>query len=334
MEQRAWRWMKSLWRGVKRFFGGSQQQRLIAALKREKQRSAVAKKAKEEFLRNMSHDLRTPLTGIIGMAGILERSAQNPEEQERAHMLYSSGEQLLHLLNSVLGVVALDNPQHWRVQEETCNISRLLRGLADLELPAMMLKNIRFNLKLDDNVPLFIRTDGNKVHHILMNLLGNAIKFTERGTIELSAGLIYRHNKSYLQCRIQDSGCGIEPSHLKHIFKKFYRATPSSQGKYSGYGLGLYLVKQYTKMLQGTIAVESVVNQGSIFTLTLPVTVIAPAQTPPTKGIVLLVEDNPIALKTLELILKHHRIPYQSVISSTCAFALIQRTHLRSSSLI
>ncbi len=197
---------------------------------------------------------------------------------------------------------------------------------------------------MDDKLPYIIRTDSTKLHRILLNLLSNAVKFTKQGSIELSARLIYRKKIPYLQCSIKDSGCGIKQEDIKHIFKKFYRVSPSYQGKYSGHGVGLHIVKQYTKMLKGTIKVDSVFNQGTTFTLAIPITIVHSLQNNDvpqreassysyqqiisqnkTCYFVLLVEDNPIALKTLEIILQQNQINYLSATNGIQAFELAQQ---------
>ncbi len=190
-------------------------------LQSARKKAEAANRAKDEFIRNMSHDIRTPLSGIVGMSSLLEQGAHTQEEKEQAHMLNISGEQLLHLLNGVLDIVATGNHQEYQLNEEECDIHALIHHVIDLELPTITLKQISLQLDLDDHLPQLIRTDSTKLHRILLNLLGNAVKFTHKGLIKLSACLIYKKNTHICNMRLKIRVCGIKQDDIKHIFKNF-----------------------------------------------------------------------------------------------------------------
>ncbi|KTC98818.1 sensory box histidine kinase/response regulator [Legionella geestiana] len=306
------------------------------ALKMAKEAAEAANRAKDEFIRNMSHDIRTPLSGIIGMSSILEQEVLSAEEKEHAHMINISGEQLLALLNSVLDIVATGKQTENHVELKVFKLRELIQSIADLELPTITLKKLELRLAFSDLLPEMIESDPVKIHRILLNLLGNAVKFTNSGYIEMGARWgSTEKEKNTLELYVRDTGIGIPESEQEQIFKKFFRGTASSDGIFTGHGVGLHIVKRYTRILKGDIHVSSVPGQGTTFTVFIPVksahaeasagTVSAPAPSRATAAIdkklkVLLIEDNAIALKTAEILLRQLGIDVKT--ASTGARAL------------
>lgn len=301
------------------------QKEIEKALAIARKKAEDANQAKDEFIRNMSHDIRTPLSGIIGMSSILEKETLTPEQQEHAHMINTSGEQLLTLLNSVLDIIASGKQSENQVIKSAVDIQKLIQNITDLELPTIKFKNLELKVNLAEDLPKIIETDAIKIHRILLNLLGNAVKFTEQGYIEIGAKT---KKTNRIEFYIRDTGPGIEEENRKNIFKKFFRGTSSSQGLYSGHGVGLHIVKRYIQLLHGTIAVESKPNEGTTFIVSIPAKVIKQACTPATLALstktasntgnsfvsgikILLIEDNPIALKTAGNILNQMGIGYE-----------------------
>ncbi len=308
-------------------------------LKLAKDKAEAANHAKEEFIRNMSHDIRTPLSGIIGMSSLMEQEAKTVEDKERARMVTMSGEQLLTLLNSVLDMVVIDRAKDSEINLSTFDIRELLKHLYDLELPTIRLKNLDLQLEIDDEVPQFIQSDPVKIHRILLNLLGNALKFTEHGFVKLSLRLKSKTKKQLvLEFSIRDTGIGIAPQDKKKIFKRFYRVNPSPQGIYSGYGVGLHIVKQYIQALKGQISFESTPGEGAMFTITLPVRPVSGMNISKkiqlsSKSVLrhsskspylLLIEDNAVALKTLEIMVHQANCRFKSAMSGAQAFELFK----------
>ncbi|KTD01562.1 sensory box histidine kinase/response regulator [Legionella geestiana] len=296
----------------------------------------ASSRAKDEFIRNMSHDIRTPLSGIIGMSSILEKEALTVDEKDHAHMINVSGEQLLSLLNSVLDIVASGKQADHHIERSPFNIRELLEDIANLERPSIQMKNIELRLMVSDDLPAVIESDKVKIHRILLNLIGNAIKFTENGFIEIGARITDTKSQSpRMEFSIRDSGIGICDEDKEKIFKKFFRGTASYQGVYAGHGVGLHIVKRYIQLLKGEIHLESQPGAGTCFTVSIPVKVIeaaplASSRPKPEKRNevsatgstvnVLLIEDNVIALKTAENILRQMGMTFKS--ASTGADAL------------
>ncbi|WP_419419208.1 ATP-binding protein [Legionella sp. D16C41] len=313
-------------------------------LRKAKKNSEAANRAKDEFIRNMSHDIRTPLSGIIGMSCLIEKEAHTPEEKENAHMVNMSSEQLLLLLNSVLDIVATGSASETNVKVSTFNLYEFIQYLGDLELPAIRVKNLNLQINIDNNVPKFIQTDQTKLHRILLNLIGNAVKFTNKGIIEIKVRLKKQcGNKINLEFIIRDTGIGIKPEDKQKIFNRFYRANPSPQGIYSGYGVGLHIVKKYTRLLKGHIEVESNVGTGTSFSITIPAYIATVKSNliednsvleevgvdlvnyqENKKPYILIVEDNAIALKTAETILNQAYCQFQSACNGANAIELFR----------
>ena len=315
--------------------------KIEAELKEARLKAEAASQAKDEFIRNMSNDIRTPLSGIIGMSSIIEQEAQNQEEKEHAHMVNVSGEQLLTLLNSVLDIIATGSQKENQVNLSKFKVDELIHNIADLELPTITLKNLELRLNLSEDLPSFIESDQIKIHRILLNILGNAVKFTQQGFIEIGARLISNdHDQPLIEFSIQDSGDGIKPEDLDKVFKKFYRGTPAYEGIYSGHGVGLHIVKQYVQLLEGNVSVESTLGQGTRFIITIPIKIVEAVDVPQVKPQItaannsstpvsssikiLLIEDNAIALKTAENLLKKQGIGFQSAITGEQAITLFK----------
>ncbi|MGQ3891423.1 ATP-binding protein [Legionella sp. CNM-4043-24] len=333
----------------------TERKKMEADLITAKEAAESANLAKDQFLANMSHDIRTPLTGIIGISALLEQEVQKQEEKEHAHWVNVSGEQLLALLNSVLDIVSLGKNQEGSVNLESVNINQLLRNIADLELPTIKLKHLELTLDVDSNVPEFIITDPVKLHRVLLNLLGNAIKFTDKGQVGIKVQ--YKHinpESGQLELLVSDTGPGIAKENQHKVFERFYRGDPSYKGHYTGYGVGLHIVQEYIAVLQGNISLESQVGKGTTFKVSIPVnvagkTIEAESQDSPvhhtyhfddekdkdtytlnthsiecSPPVVLLVEDNPIALKVVESIVKQADCQYLSASTGEQALELIQ----------
>ncbi|CEG55612.1 PAS domain-containing hybrid sensor histidine kinase/response regulator [Legionella fallonii] len=318
----------------------------------------IAEKAnhtKDEFIQNMSHDIRTPLIGIIGMANLLQQELRKAQEKEYAHMIEMSGEQLLELFNSILDMVSSNNSKEHVIENQLFDLYELIKGICELELPTIKIKKLELHLTIDSSVPQWIITDSTKLHRIILNLLSNAIKFTQEGdiTIHVSSTLLKEPEHAELTVMIADSGIGISEADQSKIFDRFYRATPSSKGLYAGHGVGLHIVQKYIDLLQGSISVESKPNEGTQFVVKVPIVIdsskansLEPSSsveleehwtnddrvTTKNEGdavssdspLLLLVEDNAIALKMIEFIAKQCNCRYKSAHTGEEALDLIK----------
>lgn len=303
-----------------------------------KEAAEAATHAKTEFMANMSHDIRTPLSGVIGMSEILELNLENPERKEEAHLLSKSGIQLLNMLNEILDDIRAGHGSDVPIQEETFDIYKCIQGLIELEAPTTTSKHLELQCEIDASVPRYIISDRKKIHHILLNLVGNAIKFTKVGNITIKVKCLDRTaSHVHLQFGVSDTGIGIPKPLQEKVFERFFRVDPSYKGRYEGYGLGLHIVQSYVSLLGGHITLSSEEGVGTTFNFDLQCEIAddkaiktdqisqvienspTSPQSPPTppttlpvfSGIpetaantlhILLVEDNPIALKVLESI--------------------------------
>jgi len=222
--------------------------------------------AKQEFLMNMAHDLRTPLAGIIGLSNIQAKEETNTLDKNQWIWVHDAGEQLLELLNSVIELTAAEHIVD-RVKQERIDLIKLAEELHNLIQPTVQSKNLTFQLKIDPKLPIII-SDKIKLKRIFLNILSNALKFTKQGKISFEINLIaIKNQRAKIKIIISDTGIGIPKDKQDKIFDHFYRVHPSYQAEYSGYGIGLYLVKETIKALDGKIKVSSEEEKGSCFTL-------------------------------------------------------------------
>jgi len=226
-----------------------------------KEQAEAANQAKSEFLMNMSHDLRTPFSGILSMTSFLFEHEQDPIKKDMQDVVLKSARRLLVLLNDVMEVSSIGgHPIEYRefaIKEVVDEVSELIN--AEIKMKGL-------NLLIDcPNTKVSI--DKHRITRILLNLVGNAIKFTHEGTIKVKIV-----TSTYLTITVQDSGIGIPQDKLDIIFEKFSKLKPSNQHHtYMGSGLGLYIVKKFLDELHGSIQVTSELGKGSIFTCTIPV---------------------------------------------------------------
>ncbi|WP_455202200.1 sensor histidine kinase [Kaarinaea lacus] len=224
-------------------------------------------KAKSHFLANMSHELRTPLNAIIGYSELLEENARDKSDSdcvEDSLRIQSAARHLLHLINEILDLSKVESGE-LKVFKEQVNLDTFIKEIKSLVDPMIIKKNNFLGVNIDVGVE-FINTDIIKLKQILFNLLSNAAKFTENGTIDLSVNA----EGSWLTISVSDSGIGIDQENISRLFLPFTQADNSTTRKYGGTGLGLAITKQYCELLGGTITVHSEINQGTTFTVRLP----------------------------------------------------------------
>ncbi len=254
------------------------------ALIQAKRAAENANRAKSVFLANMSHELRTPLNAILGFAQLMARDTRMPEEiQPDIQTIIRSGQQLLSLINDVLEISSIETG-HLRVHLESINLPNLLSMLADsVQVTG---KNIQFHFETSENLPEYIQTDFGKLRRIIQNLLNNAIKFTTQGTITLRAYTVFDDAQLKLCVAVTDTGVGIADVENELLFKPFFQSD-YGMNLGTGTGLGLYISQEYAKLLGGEIIVDSTLNKGSTFSITLPVILADNENTTSGKGDVL-----------------------------------------------
>jgi two-component system, OmpR family, sensor histidine kinase TorS len=226
-----------------------------------------ASRAKSDFLATMSHEIRTPMTGMLGMLRLLRDTEMSPSQQRNLGIAANSGEALLGILNSVLDYSKVESGKLPLDPESFC-MADLLRGVTDLMRPAAAEKNLKLVLKLDRGLAAGHIGDAGKIRQIVFNLLSNAIKFTPHGSVRLHVSA-EGEARQRLRIAVRDTGIGIPPQELEHIFEPFTQTDASITRHYGGTGLGLAISRRLAELMGGTLAVSSTPGQGSTFTLEL-----------------------------------------------------------------
>ncbi|MES2262346.1 MAG: ATP-binding protein [Pseudomonadota bacterium] len=227
----------------------------------------AASRAKSDFLALMSHEIRTPLTAIIGFADLLETSGQSGDARDAGQIIARNGQHLLAILNDILDISKVEAG---RLQLEQLPFSPYdtVAGIGATLLPQTRSKGIAFVCAISYPLPGMVMGDPTRWRQILFNLCGNAVKFTELGTVTLELG--YDAARQMLTCSVSDTGIGISEAQLATLFQPFSQADASISRKYGGTGLGLHLVQQLAAKMQGTVSAASEIGKGSRFTVSIP----------------------------------------------------------------
>ncbi len=263
-------------------------------LEHSKDAAEAASRAKSTFLANMSHEFRTPLNAILGFTQIMARDKRLPADQKQdIEIIHRSGEHLLGLINDVLDMSKIEAGRT-RLNQRSFDLERMLAGLEEMFALRAEQKGLALNLDLGPGVPRYVTADDGKLRQVLMNLLGNAVKFTEQGRVVLrvrtaSPPLGSGQTPSvWVRFEVEDTGSGIPADEIQQIFVPFVQSSSGQQAA-EGTGLGLAISQQYVRLMGGDIRVSSEIGKGSIFQFDLPLEAISIGdleKPPPTRRVV------------------------------------------------
>jgi len=251
----------------KLFRAASEQAQLLT---RAKEAAEVASRAKSELLANMSHELRTPMTAILGFSEVLMDSLCEPGQTEIVATIQRNGEYLLRLINDLLDLSQIEDGKI-QLESTGCSPAEVVDEVAALMQVRARAKGVMLHHECEGEIPDTIDTDPTRLRQILINLVGNAIKFTEVGSVCVTTKLnAPEDQKPMLEFRVIDTGIGMTRDQMAKLFQPFTQANASTTRKYGGSGLGLAISKRLAKMLGGDITVSSVSGAGSTFVLSIP----------------------------------------------------------------
>ena len=239
--------------------------RIHVAARAARASAEAASHAKSQFLANMSHEIRTPLNGVLGMAQAMEQDTLTDLQRDRLDVIRKSGDMLLAILNDILDLSKIEAGK-LELEQAPFDLDDLARGAHAAFTAIANKKGLSFDLMVEPSAVGSYLGDSTRVRQILYNLVSNALKFTEAGEVRVR---IFGQARGFVMA-ISDTGVGIEPDRVAHLFQKFEQADASTTRKFGGTGLGLSICRELAHLMGGAIAVESLVGRGSVFTVTLP----------------------------------------------------------------
>ncbi len=276
------------------------QEKLGRQLEVTAKQAQAANQAKSDFLAMVSHEIRTPLNGVIGMSELLRESASPAQVEDYANTIHDSANQLLAMINEILDFSKIE-AGHLTLETSPTELKPLVDSVVVLFAPRAKMKGLALKVNVDALVPAWVLVDAGRLRQILLNLIANAIKFTDQGEVSIQVSSTVEH----LLFEISDTGCGLSEEQQQRLFEPFQQADESVARRFGGTGLGLAICKRLSEAMQGRLGVRSQLGQGSTFWCELPLITADPITTslPPapkrdfTGTTLLLVEDNAVNRK-------------------------------------
>ena len=237
-----------------------------------KEQAEEANRSKSQFLANMSHEIRTPLNSILGFSELLSETIHEPKQQRQLNTIITSGRTLLSLINDLLNIAKIESGKVELELHET-NLHQMANEVSHMFLPEVKSKNVHLSVETSPGFPETVLADDIRIRQVLVNLTGNAVKFTHQGFIRLfleSKPVEGAPNHHDVIIKVQDSGIGIDKKNHHKIFEAFHQVLDTTTSQYGGTGLGLSIAQKLVGLMDGTITVESEIGSGSTFTVTIP----------------------------------------------------------------
>lgn len=230
----------------------------------------VANQLKKAFISDMEHDMRTPLSGIWGTADFLMSNETDPDKKDSLHNISDCAKELLDYCNEMITLSKIEK-HPTPVLSKIFNLQQLMESVLQMQLPAAQHKKLDLKCRYANELPTMLKGDPRRIKQILLNLIGNAIKFTEQGYVYFNATCLQRDKRHIVvSISVIDSGIGVPLEKRDWIFETFTKVAPSNSGRSNGQGIGLYLVKRLIEDLDGDIHLQTELGKGSTFTLHIP----------------------------------------------------------------